>query len=165
MYYGNRQGGSVATFIVVGLVLVALACGALYGARQYMVSQRTAPISEESMQSAPSDDSSDETTDNSTESNSEDKNNSTDESTEKSDSNSEESKDEATDSDETKDETNSTSGSTDTTDDQTDVASLDSDDSEDPLPQTGPTTDAFVALTFGITAMATVAYVRSQRMI
>lgn len=125
MYYGNRQGGSVATFIVVGLVLVALACGALYGARQYMVSQRTAPISEESMQSAPSDDSSDET----------------------------------------KDETNSTNESTDTTDDQTDVASLDSDDSEDPLPQTGPTADVFAALTFGITAMAAVAYTRSQRMV
>ena len=56
MYYGNRQGGSAATFIIVGLVLTALAAGVLYGARQYMASQRTAPISEESLQVAQKDD-------------------------------------------------------------------------------------------------------------
>ena len=162
MYYGNRQGGSVSTFIVVGLVLVALACGVLYGARQYMTSQRIAPISEESMQTAPSDKDSDKPdTDNSTENNSENQTNLSNESTE----NSEKSTDDTANTDETADSQNSSQNSSDetTTDDQNEVATTD--DSDAPLPQTGPTTDVLAALTLGITAMVAVAYIRSQRMI
>ena len=52
MYYRNRQSGAAVSYIIIGIVLVALALGALYGARQYMASQRTAPISVEDMQTA-----------------------------------------------------------------------------------------------------------------
>lgn len=46
MYQNNRQGGSVITFLVVGIILAALALGAVYGVRQFMASQRLAPIAD-----------------------------------------------------------------------------------------------------------------------
>lgn len=49
MSQSNRQGGSVATFLVVGLILALLALGAIYGVRQYMASQRLAPVADESL--------------------------------------------------------------------------------------------------------------------
>lgn len=49
----NRQGGSVVLFIIVGAVLAALALGALYLSRQFMASQRTAPVSGEGIAQNP----------------------------------------------------------------------------------------------------------------
>lgn len=163
MNYGNRQGGSAATFIIVGLVLTVLTAGVLYGARQYMASQRTAPISEESMQTAPEEQQSDQSGSDNTSGNQ-----SSDEKEVASNSND-------ADNAQTSDDTNKTEAPTDsddTTHNSTSGSTSESvekvetvENSDAPLPQTGSTENAFVALVFGVATASTVAYSRSQRMI
>lgn len=151
MYYGNRQGGSAATFIVVGLLLVAVAAGVLYGARQYMASQRTAPISEESMQTTPADEQPGQSNDVAQDEQSSNEQQKTPES----------------DSAENKQTSEDPSRDTETesTTDINTEQSARGNDHETPLPQTGPTESVFAALVVGIATASAIAYVRSQRLI
>jgi Flp pilus assembly protein TadG len=162
MYYGNRQGGSAATFIIVGLVLTALAAGVLYGARQYMTSQRTAPISEESLQIAQQDDEKAAPTEPS-----HDAQSSTDDASTG-----------ATDPSEATSSTESTeTPSTEPTDTLPGAATESTTDANTPsapaTPEaptsssesTAPTATDHTALILGVTATASVAYLRSQRLI
>ena len=165
MYYGNRQGGSAATFIIVGLVLTALAAGVLYGARQYMTSQRTAPISEESLQVAQKDEGSATPTD--------------DASTGATDPSESTSNTENTETPSTKPTdglpgaaTEPTAGANTPSAPATPEAPTSSSESTAPtatvhtaLPQTGPATGVIAALILGVTATASVAYLRSQSLI
>ena len=144
MYYGNRQGGSAATFIIVGLLLTALAAGVLYGARQYMASQRIAPISEESMQTSSTDDEADDGGTSDATDNSE---------ADTAANNTQETQQEAA-SDTITDDTDSTTAQQDTEVTQ-----------DAPLPQTGPASTALGALVLGFAAASTVAYLRSQRLV
>ena len=169
MYYGNRQGGSAATFIIVGLVLTALAAGVLYGARQYMTSQRTAPISEESLQIAqkddekaapaePSQDAQSSTDDTST--------GATDPS--EATSNTETPSTEPTDTlpgAATESTTDANTPITPTTPEAPTSSSESTATDHTALPQTGPATGVIAALILGVTATASVAYLRSQRLI
>ena len=172
MYYGNRQGGSAATFIIVGLVLTALAAGVLYGARQYMTSQRTAPISEESLQIAQKDDEKAAPTDPS-----HDAQSSTDDASTSATDPSEATSSIETPSTEPTDAlpgaaTESTTDANTPSAPATPEAPTSSSESTAPtatdhtaLPQTGPATGVIAALILGVTATASVAYLRSQRLI
>ena len=175
MYYGNRQGGSAATFIIVGLVLTALAAGVLYGARQYMTSQRTAPISEESLQIAQQDDEKAAPTEPS-----HDAQSSTDDaSTGATDPSEATSNTESTETPSTEPTDTLPGAATESTTDAntpsapaTPEAPTSSSESTAPtatdhtaLPQTGPATGVIAALILGVTATASVAYLRSQRLI
>ena len=172
MYYGNRQGGSAATFIIVGLVLTALAAGVLYGARQYMTSQRTAPISEESLQIAQQDDEKAAPTEPS-----HDAQSSTDDASTGATDPSEATSNTETPSTEPTDTlpgaaTESTTDANTPSAPATPEAPTSSSESTAPtatdhtaLPQTGPATGVIAALILGVTATASVAYLRSQRLI
>lgn len=147
MYYRNRQSGAAVSYIIIGIVLVALALGALYGARQYMASQRTAPISVEDMQTA-----SNESDDKSSEKSKLDD--------EKDQKTADQEKDKEKESNDSKDENSTKEEST-----QPESTPQADQSTEAPLPQTGPTSDILTALVLGVTAAASLAYFRSQRII